>query len=133
MADTQHDGPDRPKDITKPPSKPASPPSAPTGKPAPPSGTAPQVPPAGTPVTQQVGRVVLIVAAVLFGIFAVFNFQYVDFNWVFGQTEVVQTGGERTSGGIPLIILLLVSFALGALVAWIATVRSERRRRKRGE
>lgn len=89
----------------------------------------PAAPSKGTPMTQQLGRVVLIAAAVLFGIFAVTNAQYVEFNWVFGGTEVVERGGERVSGGVPLIVLLVVSFATGALIAWIATVRSERRKR----
>lgn len=83
----------------------------------------------GAPMTQQLGRVVLIVAAVLFGVFAVTNAQYVEFSWVFGGTEVVERGGERASGGVPLIVLLLASFAIGALIAWIVTLRSERRKR----
>ncbi|MDX1658152.1 MAG: LapA family protein [Nitriliruptorales bacterium] len=72
--------------------------------------------PASTPFTQQVGRVVMIVAAVLFGVFAVANVDAVTFNWIFGE------------GDVPLILLLLVSFGLGALVAWIAATRKHRRR-----
>ncbi len=68
------------------------------------------------PITQQVGRVAMTVAAAVFALFAVFNAQYVDFSWVFGSTEVVSAGGERVSGGVPLIILLIGAFILGAIV-----------------
>lgn len=74
-----------------------------------------------TPFTQQLGRILVIAIAVLFGIFAVINAQYVEFHWVFGGTEVTERGGERVSGGVPLIILLVVSFVLGALAGWFAT------------
>jgi uncharacterized integral membrane protein len=84
-----------------------------------------------TPLTQQLGRILIFVVAVIFGIFAVANAQYVDFSWVFGETEVVKTGGERTSGGVPLIVLLVVAFALGALVGWASTWRRSRTRRRR--
>lgn len=84
-----------------------------------------------TPLTQQLGRILIVVVAVIFGIFAVANAHYVDFSWVFGETEVVETGGERTSGGVPLIALLVVSFALGALVGWASTWRRTRSRRRR--
>jgi uncharacterized integral membrane protein len=86
----------------------------------------------GTPLTQQLGRAVVLLAAVLFGVFAVFNAQHVDFSWVFGETAVVEAGGERVSGGVRLIILLLVSFALGALVTWaVGGLRARRARRDR--
>lgn len=80
----------------------------------------------GTPFTQQLGRILVAIIAVLFGIFAVANAQFVDFNWIFGETLVVQEGGERVSGGVPLIILLVVSFVLGALAGWFATWRRKR-------
>lgn len=80
----------------------------------------------GTPFTQQLGRIFVAIIAVLFGIFAVANAQFVDFNWIFGETLVVQEGGERVSGGVPLIILLVVSFVLGALAGWFATWRRKR-------
>lgn len=82
----------------------------------------------GTPFTQQLGRVFVAIIAVLFGIFAVYNAQFVDFNWVFGETLVVQEGGERVSGGVPLIILLVASFVLGGLATWFATWRRGRHR-----
>lgn len=81
-----------------------------------------------TPLTQQIGRIALAVVAVLFGIFAVANAQYVEFSWIFGQTEVVERGGERLRGGVPLIVLLVTSFGLGALVGGFAAWRSRRRR-----
>lgn len=81
------------------------------------------------PVTQQLGRIAVIVILVLFAIFAIANFQYVSFSWVFGATEVneVVRGGEieRQSGGIPLIVLLVVSFVLGAIVGWFLKGRRQ--------
>lgn len=85
-----------------------------------------------TPFTQQLGRILVAVIVVFFAIFAVVNAQYVEFNWVFGDTEVVEQGGERVSGGVPLIVLLVASFVLGALAGWFATWRSHRHR-DRGE
>lgn len=81
-----------------------------------------------TPFTQQLGRILVVVIAVLFGVFAVVNAQYVEFNWIFGGTEVTEQGGERVSGGVPLIILLVASFVLGALAGWFATWRRGRHR-----
>lgn len=69
-----------------------------------------------TPFTQQLGRVVMAVAAILFGVFAVLNFESVQVNWGF---TTVQT---------PLIVALLIAFVLGALVGWGATARSHRKR-----
>ena len=82
-----------------------------------------------TPFTQQLGRIFVAIIAVLFGIFAVVNSQFVAFDWIFGETEVVEQGGERVSGGVPLIILLVVSFVLGGLAGWFATWRRGRHRR----
>jgi uncharacterized integral membrane protein len=84
-----------------------------------------------TPVTQHVGRIALVVVAVLFVVFAVTNAQHVDFSWVFGETEVVEQGGERVSGGVPLIVLLVVAFAAGALVATLLSWQRARHRRDR--
>lgn len=69
-----------------------------------------------TPFTQQLGRVVMAIAAILFGVFAVLNFESVEVNWLF---TTVQT---------PLIAALAISFVLGALVGWGATARSRRGR-----
>lgn len=80
----------------------------------------------GKPVTQRLGQFVVVGVAVLFGIFAVFNSQPVDFNWVFGGTEVVEQGGQRVSGGVPLIVLLIAAFALGVLLGRATTWRRTR-------
>jgi len=78
------------------------------------------------PFTQQLGRVTVIVLAALFGVFAVANAQRVAFSWVFGGTEVVE-GPAGTTGGVPLIVLLLVSFVVGGLTGALVS-----RRRRRG-
>jgi uncharacterized integral membrane protein len=81
-----------------------------------------------TPVTQQVGRVAVLVLAVLFVVFALANAQRVDFSWLFGETRVVEEGGEPIGGGVPLIVLLVVSFLIGALVATVLSWQRHRRR-----
>ncbi len=68
-----------------------------------------------TPVTQQIGRVIVALAAVLFLVFAFVNSQRVTFDWIFGESVAVTTP-QGVSGGIPLIVLLLGAFLLGALV-----------------
>jgi uncharacterized integral membrane protein len=84
-----------------------------------------------TPATQWIGRVVIVLLAVLFGFFAVDNSQAVDFSWVFGETRVARDG----SGGVPLIVLLVVAAAIGAvfgaLIEW-QFLRGRRARRKGG-
>lgn len=91
------------------------------------------VPDEPLPFSQVVGRVVLGIIALLFLIFAMYNRQPVDFNWIFGQTEVVTQGGERVGGGVPLIVLLIGSFLLGGLVGAGAFWRRERKRKARWE
>ncbi len=85
-----------------------------------------------TPLTQQVGRVVIVLLAVLFGVFAVDNSQPVDFSWVFGESRVAPDG----TGGVPLIVLLVaaaaIGAALGALIEW-QFLRARRARRAEGE
>lgn len=85
------------------------------------------------PVTQQIGRVVVFLLAVLFGVFAVANSQSVDFSWIFGGTEV-QTApdGSRVGGGVPLIVLMLGSALVGAGLTWFATWQAGRARRRAG-
>lgn len=78
------------------------------------------------PFTQQLGRVLVAVILILFGIFAVTNSQPVAFDWIFGETQVRQIG-DQVRGGVPLILLLLGSFVLGALAGWFATWRRGRR------
>lgn len=86
-----------------------------------------------TPATQQVGRVTIVVLAVLFGVFAVANAQFVDFSWIFGGTEVVESGGSRVAGGVPLIVLLLASFLLGSAVGVLLGWRRRRRHDHRAD
>jgi|GEM_PF-2382162 len=94
-------------------------------------GTAEEVAPP-TPFTQQLGRVTIIVLAVLFGVFAVANSQPVDFSWVFGETTVrPDPDGAGTIGGVPLILLLLGAFVVGALVAFLTELYVSRARRAR--
>lgn len=73
-----------------------------------------------------------IAAVALFTAFALANRQYVSFGWLFGATEVQEVGGERVGGGMPLIVLLVAAFALGAVVGGVwATLRARARRRAR--
>lgn len=81
-----------------------------------------------TPITQQIGRLVLVVLLALFAVFAAVNAQPVDFSWVFGETRVTETA-DGTAGGVPLILLLLASFALGAVIA-LGGARTARHRRR---
>ncbi len=84
---------------------------------------------ASTPISQQLGRVMMVVAGGIFALFAMFNMDYVDFSWVFGSSEVVTAGGERVTGGIPLIVLLIAAFVLGVIVGIGSAAR---RRRTKG-
>lgn len=74
-----------------------------------------------------------IAAVALFTAFALANRQYVEFGWLFGSTEIQEVGGDRVSGGVPLIVLLVAAFVLGIVVggAW-ASLRSRSRRREQG-
>ncbi|MEX2550853.1 MAG: LapA family protein [Nitriliruptoraceae bacterium] len=89
------------------------------------------VQPKATPLTQQIGRIVVVVLLVLFGVFAVANSQPVDFSWVFGASQVSTTGSGETSGGVPLIVLLVVSFVTGAVVGALLHWQTARARRLR--
>lgn len=90
------------------------------------------VPERHTPVTQQLGRIVLLALAVLFVVFALANAQYVDFSWIFGATEVVQQAGERVEGGVRLIFLLGGAFAIGAILGgFLDHLRHRKRDRAR--
>ncbi len=85
-----------------------------------------------TPFTQQLGRITIGILAALFGVFAVANSQRVDFSWVFGETTVrAAADGEGTVGGVPLIVLLLGAFVVGALVAFLTELYVSRSRRAR--
>lgn len=79
-----------------------------------------------------VGRVLVLLVAVLFAIFALANSQPVDFSWVFGETQVQRdAAGEVSSGGVPLIVLLLVAFIVGATLGGWWTWQAGRGRRRR--
>lgn len=93
------------------------------------SGAQPKPP---VPFTQQLGRVSLVVLAVLFVVFALANAQPVDFSWVFGESEVLRDSrGRPVGGGVPLIVLLIASFVLGALVTALAIFQVRRARSHR--
>ncbi len=85
-----------------------------------------------TPLTQQAGRVVVVLVAVLFTVFALDNAQHVDFSWVFGGTEVVEQAEERASGGVRLIVLLVSSFVAGGTVGALSMLARARRRAAHG-
>jgi uncharacterized integral membrane protein len=72
-----------------------------------------------TPATQQIGRVVVVVATVLFLAFALSNRDSVEVSWVVTVTET------------PLIVVLLVAFVLGFLVGWGLFWRRQRGRARR--
>jgi uncharacterized integral membrane protein len=115
------DDPDRPEDAAA--REPATEPHEPR------AGAEPE---RGAPFTQQLGRVVALAIAVLFGFFAVSNAQYVDFNWVFGGTEVevAEATGERLRGGVRLIVLMVASFVAGVVVTGLVAWRRGRRRHR---
>ncbi|MEX0952372.1 MAG: hypothetical protein WDZ26_00925 [Nitriliruptoraceae bacterium] len=83
------------------------------------------------PLTQQIGRAVVFLLAVLFGVFAVANSQSVDFSWIFGGTEVQSApDGSRVGGGVPLILLMVGSALVGAGITGFATWQAGRARRR---
>jgi uncharacterized integral membrane protein len=90
-----------------------------------------------TSTSARVGRIAVLFVAVLFGVFALVNSQPVDFSWIFGETTVEPGATGETTGGIPLIVLLLVSFILGAALGgwwtWQAARTRQRRRDRPGE
>lgn len=92
----------------------------------------PQPPePPSTPLTQKLGRVLVGVLVVLFGVFAVANAQPVDFSWLFGETHVeIDPTGERVSGGVPLIVLLGAAFVIGLLLGLVVAWQSQRSKRR---
>jgi len=84
-----------------------------------------------TPFTQHLGRVTIVVLAVLFGVFAVANSQPVDFSWIFGETIVSENASGQVTGGVPLILLLGTAFAIGAAVTLLVELFVSRGRRAR--
>jgi uncharacterized integral membrane protein len=97
------------------------------------SGAQPDRTAAQVPLTQHLGRIVLVALVVLVVVFGLFNSQPVDFSWVFGSTEVVEAGGERVSGGVPLIVLLFGAFAIGAVIGALFEWQFLRKRLSRPE
>lgn len=95
---------------------------APRAEPAEPSAAPP------TPLTQQIGRVVIGLVAVLFLVFAFVNRQRVTFDWILGQSATVETP-EGVVGGVPLIFLLLGAFLLGIVIGAGLLWRTQRARR----
>jgi uncharacterized integral membrane protein len=84
------------------------------------------------PTATLVARGTVVLLAVLFGVFALVNSQPVGFSWLFGETEVERDAtGQVVAGGVPLIVLLLVSFILGAALGGWWTWEATRARRQR--
>lgn len=80
---------------------------------------------------QKLGRVVIAILVVLFGVFAVANAQRVDFSWIFGETQVqIDETGARVDGGVPLIVLLGASFVVGLMLGLVVAWQSARNRRR---
>ena len=98
-----------------------------TPQPDPPAGAEHDRPRA--PVTQQIGRAVVLLLVVLVGVFAASNAHRVDFSWVLGATRVVEGPGDEVQGGVHLIVLLLVSFVVGVIVGALLLWQSSRTRR----
>lgn len=95
---------------------------------------APETPVEGkpsTPFTQQLGRITIVVLAVLFVVFALANSQPVDFSWVFGETIARDGAGGEVTGGIPLILLLIGAFIAGSLITFLTELYVGRGRRAR--
>lgn len=80
---------------------------------------------------QGFARGIGIAAFVLFVAFAVGNLHRVEFNWLLGRSEILEVAGE-TTGGVPLIVLLLAAFVLGAILGWALTSMRARARRRVG-
>lgn len=75
-----------------------------------------------------VWRTILAVIGVLLVAFGIANRHSVEFSWVFGRSEIrVLPGGNEFTGGVPLILLLLAAFALGALAGMSALLLYRRR------
>lgn len=126
---------DRPRPFATPSGRASSAPTPGTSSPdrTPVAGEADRsAPPPSTPITQQIGRVVVVLLAVGFGVFAVANAQHVAFSWLFGETQVmVDASGERLSGGVPLIVLLVASLAIGVVVGMTIAWQRARQRSRR--
>jgi uncharacterized integral membrane protein len=79
------------------------------------------------------GQVAVLFLAVLFGVFALVNSHPVRFSWLFGETVVERDAAGEVTGGVPLIVLLLLSFILGAGLGGWWTWQAGRARRRTDE
>jgi uncharacterized integral membrane protein len=92
--------------------------------------SAPEVIEVKAPLRQRFGRGLLIAWLVLVVVFAIVNLHWVDFDWIFGETRVDEVGGERQSGGVPLVLLLAGAFASGLLTGMTVVGLRVRRSRR---
>lgn len=93
---------------------------------------APSGPGAVARARHALSQAVLVTLSILFAVFALANRQEVSFSWIVGETTVTTTDtGELVSGGVPLILLLVAAFVVGAVIGWTVHWRSSRRRRRR--
>lgn len=75
----------------------------------------------------------LLSLSAIFAVFALANRQPVSFSWLVGENLATTTAtGEPVSGGVPLILLLVVAFVLGFAIGWIVHWRRVRRNRRAG-
>jgi uncharacterized integral membrane protein len=79
------------------------------------------------------GQIAVLLLAVVFGVFALVNSHPVRFSWLFGETRVTRDAAGEASGGVPLIVLLLVSFIVGAGLGGWWTWQAGRTRRRADE
>ena len=91
----------------------------PTGTPAPPTTTPGARPPApkrrGSLLAKENRRLLYgLVIGALVAVFAVLNLDEVEVNWIFGTAQT------------PLIVVIAVTFLLGALTGWIAAAGRRR-------
>ena len=91
----------------------------PTGTPAPPTTTPGARPPArrkrGSLLAKENRRLLYgLVIGALVAVFAVLNLEEVEVNWIFGTAQT------------PLIVVIAVTFLLGALTGWIAAAGRRR-------
>jgi uncharacterized integral membrane protein len=92
-----------------------SPSGTPTTTPTPPSGRPPAKAKRGSLLAKENRRLLygLVIGAIV-AVFAVLNLDEVQVNWIFGTAST------------PLIIVIAVSFLLGAAVGWIADLGRRR-------
>jgi len=82
---------------------------------------------AASTAAQRTAQITLVAAGVIMAVFAFANLQPVSFSWLVGSTEVVRSDSGVVTGGVPLIVLLLSAFVLGAIVGRLFGWRAHRR------